>query len=95
MENEDDVFFLAAYFTGHVQGVGFRYSVVQIAKGYEVTGFVKNLADGRVELEAEGQESECLQFLAAIQDDLDAYIRKTETSEGKRPRKWDLFKIFM
>ena len=46
------------FFSGHVQGVGFRYAVLQVAKEYEVAGVVANLADGRVQLEAEGAEAE-------------------------------------
>jgi acylphosphatase len=54
------------FYSGHVQGVGFRYSVKYIAHGYEVTGFVRNLDDGRVELVAEGEETELKEFLEAI-----------------------------
>ncbi len=93
MQVHDSTFYLTAHFSGHVQGVGFRYSTSQVAKGFEVTGFVKNLADGRVQLEVEGQESECRQFLAALQDDLDAYIRKTELSSGHRPKSFRAFSI--
>ena len=49
------------WFTGSVQGVGFRYSTRQIAKTFEVCGCVKNLADGRVELIAEGVPEELRQ----------------------------------
>ena len=45
---------LQVLFSGRVQGIGFRYTVKQTALGYEVTGWVKNLADGRVELLVEG-----------------------------------------
>lgn len=54
------------YYSGRVQGVGFRYSAREVACGYEVTGVVRNLDDGRVELIAEGQETEVRAFLDAI-----------------------------
>lgn len=65
------------FYEGRVQGVGFRYTVKQIAKGFDVTGSVRNLADGRVELEAAGEESEVQAFLAAIgESELRAHIKK-------------------
>lgn len=69
-------------YEGRVQGVGFRYSVRQIAKGFSVTGFVRNLADGRVELQAAGDDEEVRTFVDAIADsELRAHIRKqTEQS---------------
>lgn len=93
MNDSDSTFYLTAYFSGHVQGVGFRYSTAQLAKGFEVTGFVKNLADGRVELEIEGEESECRGMLASVEDELDAYVRKTECSVGRRPQSFTTFRI--
>ncbi|MBC2605513.1 acylphosphatase [Pelagicoccus albus] len=93
MKISDDSFYLNAYFSGHVQGVGFRYSVSQLAKGFEVTGFVKNLVDGRVELEVEGRESECRQLVAAIVDELDSFVRKTEISDGIRAKQFTTFRI--
>jgi len=60
-------------YEGRVQGVGFRYSVKSLATGYEVVGWVKNLLDGRVELEVQGQASEVEAFLAAI---LDSHVRR-------------------
>lgn len=56
-------------YSGRVQGVGFRYAVKRIAGGYEVTGWVRNLPDGRVELQAMSHDAEELEaFLAAVQD---------------------------
>ena len=56
-------------YAGHVQGVGFRYAVKRLASGYDVQGWVKNLDDGRVELQAMADEEEELEaFLQAIQD---------------------------
>lgn len=56
------------YYSGHVQGVGFRYAVKSAALGFEVTGTVRNTSDGRVELIAEGQKSELESFQQAIRD---------------------------
>jgi acylphosphatase len=57
------------YYSGKVQGVGFRYTVRRIAGGFEVTGWVKNLPDGRVELQAMAEEADELSaFLQAIRD---------------------------
>ena len=53
-------------YTGHVQGVGFRYQAKQLSTGFEVTGRVRNLPDGRVELVAEGEESELEAFRKAV-----------------------------
>jgi acylphosphatase len=53
-------------YEGKVQGVGFRASILAIAKGYEVIGWVKNLPDGRVELFASGEGDEVDDFLEGI-----------------------------
>ena len=68
---------LQIFFEGNVQGVGFRWSVKQVAKGFDVIGWVRNLPDGRVELQASGEENELRAFIAAIgQSELRAHIRK-------------------
>lgn len=56
------------FYAGRVQGVGFRYTVKQVAAGYAVTGTVRNLADGRVELVAEGARDELEAFRQGIRD---------------------------
>lgn len=70
------------WFSGSVQGVGFRYRTERIARGYEVGGYVRNLPDGRVELLAEGAESEVERFLAAIEEAMAGYIRGRQRHEG-------------
>ena len=71
---------LNAYFSGTVQGVGFRYTTQHLAARFPVTGFVRNLPDGRVEVSAEGEESILTDFLTAIrQSSLADYIRDLET----------------
>ena len=68
---------IQVFYEGNVQGVGFRYSVRQIAKGFDITGSVRNLRDGRVELLASGEEGEVRAFVEAIgQSELHAHIRK-------------------
>ena len=62
------------YFQGMVQGVGFRYTTRRIAARFEVTGYVRNLPDGRVFLLAEGPSSELDRFLAALGDVMGHYI---------------------
>jgi acylphosphatase len=77
---------LQLFYSGTVQGVGFRYTVKSLARGFEVTGLVRNLADSRVELIAEGQRAELEAFRKAIQDsELGHFIRREEAnwSEGK------------
>ena len=69
------------YYSGHVQGVGFRYTVKSLATGFEVTGAVRNLADGRVELVAEGMKEELEAFRRAVQDsEVGRFIRQENAS---------------
>ena len=70
------------YYEGRVQAVGFRLTTKHIASGYEVQGWVRNLPDGRVEMEAAGEEEELLAFLKAVQNGpLGGNIRKIEEEE--------------
>jgi acylphosphatase len=59
---------LHVFYSGNVQGVGFRYTAKSLARGFEVTGLVRNLLDGRVELIAEGGRDELSAFRQAILD---------------------------
>lgn len=88
-----DVHHETVFYTGHVQGVGFRYSVLQVAKEFEVAGYVMNLADGRVQLEAEGQAGDVTAFIDAVQEKMHGYIRKVERSAGRRPAQFSGFII--
>lgn len=67
------------FYSGNVQGVGFRYTVKSVATGFEVTGTVRNLPDGRVELVAEGAPDELKAFRQAIREEgLEHFIRQEE-----------------
>ncbi|MCZ6674675.1 MAG: acylphosphatase [Verrucomicrobia bacterium] len=82
----DPVFHLKVFFEGHVQGVGFRFTTFQLAKGYEVTGYVKNLNDGRVQLELEGDRDECVGFNKALNEEMAGFIRdKTQVKDTRQP----------
>lgn len=81
------------FFTGRVQGVGFRYQTLQVAKGYEVSGFVLNLPDGRVQLEAEGTKAEVRDFIVAVQERMEGYVRKVEQTETQRAAQFQGFSI--
>jgi acylphosphatase len=61
------------FYEGRVQGVGFRFSVKSITTGYDVVGYAKNLIDGRVEVEVQGEENEVDEFLEAI---LNSHLRR-------------------
>ncbi|MDB6020249.1 MAG: acylphosphatase [Pedosphaera sp.] len=72
---------MQVFYTGNVQGVGFRYTVKSLANGFEVAGTVRNLPDGRVELVAEGSKDELSAFQQAIREsELGHFIRKEEVA---------------
>lgn len=73
---------IEVWFSGLVQGVGFRYETLKVAKGYEVTGFVENLSDGRVHLIAQGSPRETKEFVEAVSESLSDYIREKEERSG-------------
>jgi acylphosphatase len=68
-------------FIGHVQGVGFRYTSHHIARRYDVTGFVKNLPDGTVEMLAQGPLQEVDACIADIQETFAGYVRETKVEQ--------------
>ena len=73
-----------AQYEGKVHGVGFRAEILSLAKGYEVTGWVKNLPDGRVELFASGDTSEVDDFLLGIRESpLAGHIENVLLISGK------------
>lgn len=85
---------MTVFYSGHVQGVGFRYTVRQVAAGFEATGTVRNLNDDRVELVAEGNRNELEAFRAAICDEgLAANIRHEEVFWGDARNEFRGFEI--
>jgi len=61
-------------YTGQVQGVGFRFTVSSIAESLGISGFVRNLSDGSVEVICEGEKKEIEDFLKRINDNMSGYI---------------------
>ena len=72
-------------FIGRVQGVGFRWQVAKIAESFCCTGYVRNLADGSVELLAEGEEIESHKFIEAVNSQMKNYWHDQTVDE--RPGK--------
>lgn len=69
------------YFSGSVQGVGFRYTAQKSAQQFEVKGWVKNIQDGQVEMEVQGQEKNVAGFLHQLHDRMKRYIQNTMQRE--------------
>jgi acylphosphatase len=78
---------ITVHFSGMVQGVGFRYTTMRVARSFQVTGYVKNLADGSVEVVAEGESDELSRFRVSVEKAMDGYISnvrevRTEAAGG-------------
>ena len=69
------------YYSGLVQGVGFRYTAQSVAEGFAVSGYVRNLASGDVELVAQGTTEQVEAFLRALAARMAHYIRRTTVQD--------------
>ena len=69
------------FYSGQVQGVGFRYTANRMAQDYAICGFVKNMIDGRVEVVAEGPPEQIEAFMQNLAGAMKGYIRSTEVHE--------------
>ena len=68
-------------FSGRVQGVGFRFTARSLASSHSIKGWVKNLADGRVELLAQANPDDLAAFLDNLRSELSGYIKREETEQ--------------
>lgn len=68
------------FYSGRVQGVGFRFTAEEVARDLGIVGWAKNLRDGRVEVLAEGEEATLKEFLEKIVQEMSTYIRHVEVS---------------
>jgi len=81
------------HYSGRVQGVGFRDTAVSIARSYPVTGWVKNLDDGRVQLLVEGPDDAVKDFRKAIRDRWPKHIDKEAAEQRKVTGKYKSFAV--
>jgi acylphosphatase len=82
------------FYSGHVQGVGFRYTAKNVAAGFEICGVVRNLADGRVHLIAEGSRGELESFRTAVHDaGLEHFIRDEQVTWTESQNEFRGFEI--
>jgi acylphosphatase len=76
-----------------VQGVGFRYTARNLALNFDVTGFVRNLPDGRVELVVEGAPQEVEAFLSALSERMTDFVRRADRHEEPPTGQFQAFQI--
>ena len=84
---------LHVYYSGTVQGVGFRFTAERIANNLGLYGWVKNLPDGRVELAAEGEEDTLKALLDGINQSLKSHIRTADIDYSDTPGEFSDFRI--
>jgi acylphosphatase len=80
-------------YSGHVQGVGFRFTVRQLASGFAVGGYVRNLPDGRVEVVVEGLVADLDAFLKAVAERMDGFIANANQTAGAATGEFGRFEI--
>ena len=84
---------LHVYYSGSIQGVGFRFTAEEVATSLDIKGWVRNLEDGRVEILVEGTESALKEFLQKIEAMFSSYIRDREVGWEDATGEFDYFDI--
>jgi acylphosphatase len=82
---------VTCFFSGRVQGVGFRFHATEVAKKFSVTGTVQNLNDGRVKVVAEGEIDEIHRFLDAVSQSMTGNVRGDERFESEASAEFENF----
>ena len=80
-------------FVGRVQGVSFRFTAFDIANRYGLTGLVRNLPDGTVEMIAQGSPDDIADCIRDIKESFGVYIKKTKIEEIPSDAQYKDFKI--
>jgi len=81
------------HFSGRVQGVGFRYTTKQVARAYDVTGTVQNLADGRVRLVCEGEAGSTESFINEVATSTHGHVTDVEIERSPATGEFNGFEI--
>jgi acylphosphatase len=81
------------YYSGLVQGVGFRFTAERFANKLDIKGWVKNLDDGRVEIVAEGDESQLNSFLSQLKNYFNRYLENIETDWSPASNEFNSFDV--
>jgi acylphosphatase len=84
---------VTSFVTGRVQGVGFRFTTLEVAKSYSVVGTVENLTDGRVKIVAEGEANEVDDFLKEVANRMRDFIHHMERFSSEPSRTFQQFQI--
>lgn len=84
---------LHIYYSGAVQGVGFRFTAERVAIGLDIKGWVRNLADGRVETVIEAPETALKEFLRKVDNVFKEYIRDVDVEWGDATGEFESFDI--
>jgi len=93
MAEDNELRSIHAYFSGMVQGVGFRFVAKDLAFRYKVKGWVKNLADGRVEITAQARQKDLNGFLEDLRAEFKNHIADSQIEELSPSREYESFKI--
>ena len=93
MNENIGVYRLRVVYSGRVQGVGFRWQVKNVSEGFRVTGFVRNLSGGTVELLVEGRKAEARGMIDAVEVKLRDYWHSKVEDEREGDPQYENFSI--
>jgi acylphosphatase len=81
------------YYSGSVQGVGFRFTTERLASKLGLKGWVRNVEDGRVELVCEGEASDIDSLMAKISEIFGGYIRDVSVERSEASGEFEDFGV--
>lgn len=82
-----------AFFSGMVQGVGFRFTTRMLANRHKIKGWVRNTPNGKVEMMAEGEKERLNEFLDDLRSEFQNYISDVDIKSLQLPEKYQDFQI--